>query len=49
MEIPTKCAYPDCENRPLLLAYGKFLCGECFLKIKKRQEDKLWENITNEK
>jgi hypothetical protein len=47
MKERPKCEYPECTNGALLLAYGKMLCGDCFMKIKKKQEENLWKVITD--
>ena len=47
MEKRPKCALPSCENDALVLFAGKFICGTCLLKIQKKQQEKIWEDIKN--
>jgi hypothetical protein len=41
------CEYPNCTEKPLLLGYGKWLCGNHFMEIRNKQLNIIWEEIEN--
>jgi hypothetical protein len=38
-----KCELEECNNEALTLVSGKWICGECYLKILKRMEKEYWK------
>ncbi len=44
MERP-ECAVKGCHNPALLMFHGKIICGECLMKIYKKQDEELWEDL----
>ena len=35
-QIRPPCQAKDCKNEALIYAYGKFLCGNCIMKIQNK-------------
>lgn len=44
MHLPN-CQVGDCKNDAFVRMRGKWICGEHFLKIKKKQDEAFWEQI----
>ena len=44
-----KCALKDCSNEGFVFFNGKWICGNCILKISKQREENFWRDIENEK
>lgn len=42
-----KCSVDNCERDAFLLAYTKWMCGECFLRIKAKLDKEMWERIND--
>ena len=36
---PPKCAIKGCEKRAFVMLGNKWICGECLIKIQKRQNE----------
>lgn len=43
MEKP-KCAFKGCVRDGLLQYQGRFICGECLLKIYTKQQEDFWND-----
>lgn len=44
---PLKCSMKKCTKNALLLVHGKFICGECYFSIMKKQQDNFWSENKN--
>lgn len=47
MEERPKCALPNCERGALLVAFGKLICGECYMNWYRKQLDMGWRDLEN--
>ena len=34
------CFIEECNNGAMLVLYGKFICGECYMKLYEAEQDK---------
>lgn len=43
MVKPPVCAVEGCNNQALMLVHGKFICGECVMKINENADKQFWD------
>jgi hypothetical protein len=40
-----KCALKGCSNEGFVLFNGKWLCGDCLIKLGKQREENFWREV----
>ena len=47
MNKKPKCEIEECKNEALVLFNGRWICGSCFIRIKRNMENKFWRENEN--
>jgi len=44
MDKSMMCDMKDCTNQKIILFMGRWICGDCYLKVSKKKQDEFWED-----